>query len=100
MVTHIDWIAIRALHCPHDSIHNIVDVAKASGLGSVAVDGQVLAGKRLVNEIWHHPAIVLTHTWSIGVEDANDAGFERMKTVVGHGQGLGEALGFIVGSAR
>ena len=48
----------------------------------------------------HDAAVVELHARAVGVEDADDAGIDFVIAVVGHGDGLGEALGFVVDGAR
>src|SRR5690242_4624564 len=78
----------------------VADVAKAAGLAAIAVDGEVITAKRLFHEIRDYTAVVQLHTRTIGVKNAHDSGVDRVIALKGHGQGLGEALGFVVDRTR
>jgi len=47
-----------------------------------------------------HSAVVQLQARAVGVEDADDAGIDFVIAVVGHGDGFGEAFGFVVDGAR
>ena len=81
--------SIRSLH-----------IAEAARLLAVAVDGQRLAAQGLADEVGHDAAVVQAHARAIGVEDAHDARLHAVRAVVGHGHGLGKALGLVVDAAR
>jgi hypothetical protein len=53
-----------------------------------------------VEKRWHHAAVIELHARSIGIEDARDIGAKAVLAVIGHGEGLGEALVFVVAGAR
>ena len=46
------------------------------------------------------PTIGGAHAGAVGVEDADDRGVDALLAVVGHGQGLGVALGLVIDAAR
>ena len=83
-----------------DAVNQVGHVAEASRLLPIAVHGERLAGQRLMNEVGQRPAVVEPHARAIGVEDAHDPGIHALRAMVGHGHGLGEALGFIVHAPR
>ncbi len=74
----------------------VLDEAEAPGLLAGAVDGERLAHLCLDEEVRHHPAVAGPEPGTVGVEDAGDADLDPMRPVVGHGHGLGEALGLVV----
>src|ERR1700683_2811485 len=79
-----------------DSINQVRDVTEAASLLAVAVDGDGVAAEGLIEKIRKSAAIVQSHARAVGVEDAHDARVNGVVTVISHGQGFGEALGFIV----
>jgi hypothetical protein len=98
-VADVDRPDLVAVEQSQDAAHLVVDVAEAAGLGAVAVDGDGLAVDRLHQEVRHHPPVVRSHLGPVGVEDANDPHVDAVEPVVGHGDGLGEALGLVVHAA-
>ena len=84
----------------HDAVDEIGDVAEASGLGAVAVDGEGLAVQRLHHEVGDDAAVVGLEAGAVGVEDADQMGVDAVVAVVGHDGGLGESLGLVVDGAR
>ena len=67
---------------------------------AIAEEGEGLALEGLAAEGGDDAAVVGAHAGAVGVEDADDAGFKMVEAVVGHDDGFGEALGFIVDAAR
>ena len=82
-----------------DAVDEVGDVAEAAGLLAVAEDGEGLAAEGLAHEGGHDAAVVEPHARAVGVEDADDLGLDAVVAVVGHGHGLGEALGLVVAAA-
>ncbi len=66
----------------------------------VAKDRQRLSGQGLGQERRDRATVPETHPGPIGIENAYDLGVQLMRPVVRHGNGFGEALGFIVNTAR
>jgi hypothetical protein len=90
---------VIAHHEAVDAFDEVGDVAEAAGLGAVAEDGdRFLEG--LADEGRDDAAVVEAHAFAVGVEDADDAGVDLVLAVVGHGEGFGEAFGFVVAAAR
>ena len=52
--------------------------------------------ERLPHEVRQGPAVVQAHARAVGVEDTHDPRLELVVPVVGHGDGLGKALGLVV----
>ncbi len=63
---------------------------------STAIERDVLAPKRLHDEVADDTAIVGMHAWAIGVEDARHLDLQRVLAVVIKKQGLGATLAFVV----
>ena len=83
-----------------EAVDFVADVAEAAGLAAVAVDGEVFAAQSLLHEVGDDAAVVELHARAVGVEDADDARIDLVIAVIGHGDGFGEALGFVVDRAR
>src|ERR1700733_762994 len=83
-----------------EAVDFVADVAEAASLAAVAVDGEVFAAQSLLHEIRHHAAVIQLQAGSVRVEDAHDARIDLVIAVIGHGYGLGEALGFVVDGTR
>lgn len=84
---------------PVDSLHQVVHVAEGARLGAVPEDGELLAPQGLAHEGGQHAAVVEAHAGAVGVEDPDDARLQAVVHVVGHGDGLLEALGLVVAAA-
>src|SRR4051794_15704858 len=54
-----------ARHQGVEAPDQVVDVTERAGLGAVAVDGQRLAGDRLVQELHRRPPVVLAHARAV-----------------------------------
>ena len=54
----------------------------------------------MFDQIWKGAAILQVHARTVGVENTDNARIDFVGAVVRHGQGFGEALGFIIYSAR
>ena len=99
-VAEIDRFVLVGLRQAVNPFNQIGDVAEAAGLLAIAVDGDGLAGECLMDEIGEGAAVVEAHARAVGIEDADDVRIDGVGAVVGHGHGLGEALGFVVHAAR
>jgi hypothetical protein len=64
------------------------------------VQRQRFAAQGLADEVGNHAAVVGAHAGAVGVEDADDARFEAVLALVGHGQRFGVTFGFVVDGAR
>ena len=93
-------LVLIGIHQPVDALDKIRDVAKASCLPPVAVNGDGLAGQRLVYEVWQRPPVIQAHARTVGIEDAHDVGIHAMVAVIGHHHRFGKSLGFVVNAAR
>src|SRR5205085_7488477 len=62
-----------AVHQALQAIDQVADVAEAASLRAAAVDGDVVAGERLADDVRDHPAVVGAHAGAVGVEDPGDA---------------------------
>ena len=98
-IADIDRIVHRRLHEPPDALDEIGHVGERARLGAVAVYGQGLAPESLADEGGDGAAVREPHAAPIGVEDPHDARVDLMEAVIGHGDGFGEALGFVVDAA-
>ena len=83
-----------------DSIDQIGNETEAAGLLAVAIHGDGLAAESLIDEIGEGAAIVQAHARTVSIKDADDVRVDTVEAVIGHGDGLSEALGFIVNAAR
>ena len=99
-VADVDRSLIIGLREPVDAFDEISDVTETAGLRAVAEHRQWCAFQRLTDECGHNTSIAQPHPRPVCVEDAGDLGVELVNAVVGHGDGLGEPLGFVVHAAR
>src|ERR1039458_8201927 len=79
-VAEIDRKMLLASRQKHDSLDEIVDVAKAARLAAVAVDGERLAAQGLHDEIGDDAPVAGMQARAIGVEDARDARIDGART--------------------
>ena len=63
-------------------------------------DRQWLPSESLINERRHHAAIVYSVSWTVSIENTDYTNIEAMHPVVGHGNRLGIAFGFIIDTTR
>ena len=89
-----------AHHEAIDSFNKVGAITEAAGLAAVAEDGHGFAAEGLADEGGDDAAVVEAHAGAVGVKDADDAGLHFVFAVVSHGEGFGEALGFVVTAAR
>ena len=54
----------------------------------------------MADESRHHAAVIEAHARTVGIENTNDMSVHAVVAVVGHGDGLREALGLIVNATR
>ncbi|MBT9170957.1 MAG: hypothetical protein DDT18_01314 [Actinobacteria bacterium] len=77
-------------------LHQIINITETSGLAAVAIDGDGLVTETLGYEIGDNPAIIEPHARTVGVKDADNSEGQLVLMVIGHGQGFGEPLSFII----
>ena len=87
-------------HQTENSIDQVGDIAEAAGLRTVAENREWLAGEGLADERRHHTAIIEAHAGAISVEDSDDVGVHPVVAVVGHCDGLREALCLVINATR
>lgn len=87
-------------HQSVDSIDQIGDITKTAGLRAITENRERLACERLADECRNNAAVVKAHARTVGIENTNDVRVHAMVAVIGHGDGLRKALGFIVNPAR
>jgi len=83
-----------------EAVDLVADVAEAASLVAGAVDGEVFAAQGLLHEVRDDASVVELQAWAVRIKDADDARIDFVITVVGHGDGFGEALGLVVDRAR
>ena len=83
-----------------DALDQVVDIAEASCLFPVAINGQRLAAQCLHHEVRDHAPIVRMQPRSICVEDARQMSIHAARTVVSHHQRFGIALGLVIHRPR
>src|SRR5262245_25397832 len=83
-----------------ETAHQVVDVAEAPRLRAVAEDRERLARERLAQEGRDRAPVVRAHPRPVRVEDAHDRRVDALLAVIGHREGLGVALRFVVHTAR
>ena len=88
------------VHHFHHGINQVINVAKAAGLLTIAINGDVFALQGLHNEVAHHPAIIGVHAWTISIKDAHYLNVELVLAVVIKKEGFGAALAFVVARAN
>src|SRR5262249_34557305 len=91
-------IAIRALitHQAHETVDEVVHVAKRSRLRALAVNRQRLPAQGLRDEVTDDPAIGGVHARAIGVEDADHADIQPVAALVVVEERLGTALALVI----
>ena len=101
-VTDVDGTGeiVRGIHGSDHRLDQIVDIAEAPGLLTVAVDRDVLAPERLHHEIADHAAVVRLHARPVGVEDPDHLDPELVLAPVVEEQRLCTALALIVAAAN
>src|SRR5690606_10926567 len=67
---------------------------------SIAKDGEIFPSQGLTDKRGQYPPVVKPHPGPIRIEDTHNAGFETMEGVIGHRNGLLEALRLVVYSPR
>ncbi len=83
-----------------DALDEVGDKTERARLGAVAEDGERFPGPGLADEGGHDPAVAGPHPRTVGVENTDDTGVNPVVAVVGHGDGLGKALGLVVHAPR
>ena len=83
-----------------DALHQIVNVTKTACLGARSENGQVFSTQRLSNEGRQDTSIIQAHPWSVRVENPHNPCFHTVVTMVGHGHGFLESLGFVIDASR
>ena len=96
LVPDVHRIVLAGPHEPHDAFHEVLVVAETAGLPPLPEDRQRFSPKRLGDEGRRDAAVRGAHPGTVGVEDPDDPRVDSVFTVVGHGQGLREALGLVV----
>ena len=99
-IADVDGEMLAGVGEAEDAVDEVVDVTERAGLPTVAEHRDGLAGERLAHEGGDRTAVVGAHARAVGVEDAHDRGVDALLAVVGHGEGLGVALGLVVDAAR
>ena len=89
-----------AVHQAHEPFDQVVDMAKASRLQTVAIDGDVLAGDRLADDVRHHSAVIRPHAWAVRVEDSRNPCVATPASEEIEGERLRRSLAFVVAGAR
>ncbi len=98
-VAKIDWLAFVAEHEAAESVYEVVDVTKTSGLGAVAEDSEGAAVEGLREEGGDYAAVVEFHAGAVGIEDSGDVGTEAEFAMVGHGDGFSKTFRFVVATS-
>ena len=83
-----------------DAVDQVGDEAEASGLVAPTENSQGFTAKRLAHHRREHSTVVEPHARSVGVKDPNNPGLHPVVAVVGHRDGLGEALRLVVAASR
>src|SRR2546423_6409930 len=91
---------LAALGEQHEPADQVVDVAEAPRLRTVAEDRDRRALERLAHERRHGAPVVRAHARAVGVEDPDDRGVDALLAVVGHRERLRVALRLVVDAAR
>src|SRR5262249_44965764 len=87
-------------HHPHHGLDQIIDVAEAPRLHTIAVDSDVLTSERLYDEIRNHSPIMLLHAPPRGIENPPHFDSKAMLTPIVEEQCLGAPLALIVARPR
>src|SRR5271165_2611714 len=95
-IADVDWqVFVRAREC-QNALNLVAHEAKAACLQAVAIDCERLAQQCLLHEVGDHAPIVDLQPRPVCIKDANDTRVHVMVAAIGHGCGLGKALGLVV----
>ncbi|GFP24534.1 hypothetical protein HKBW3S09_02001, partial [Candidatus Hakubella thermalkaliphila] len=81
-------------------LHQVINITETSGLAAIAIDGDGVVTETLGYEIGDNPAIIEPNARTVGVKDADNSEGQLVLMVIGHGQGFGEPLSFIIAASR
>src|ERR1019366_4726003 len=98
-VAHVHGVVVPGLGERDQPANEIAHVAEGARLAAVAEDRDRAVRERLAQEGRDRAPIVGAHPRAVGVEDPHDRRVNALLAVVGHGQGLGVALGLVVDAA-
>lgn len=73
-VTQIDGQRVVAIHEANETMDQVIDKLEATGLGTVAVNGNVLILERLDDKIGDDAAIIRVHSWTKPVAEGGVRG--------------------------
>ena len=82
------------------SFNEIVDVANAACLTSIAEHRNILTAKCLGDERWDGSTIINPHPWAVRIENAGNTGIDPMISAVCHRHRLSEAFRLVVHAAN
>jgi len=77
-------------------LNKIIHVAKASGLPTIAIDGDVLSSKGLNDKVTHHATIVRMHARAVGIKNSDDLYLQLMLPPVIKKEGLSTSFSLVV----
>ena len=60
------------IHQPQKSLNQIIDIAKATRLAAIAIDGDVVTSEGLHDKVTDDTAIIRRHTWAVGIKNTHD----------------------------
>lgn len=95
-VTNVDGSGLGAVHQEDETVNQVVDVLERSSLGSITVDGHVLALERLDDKVRDDSAVVGVHPGAERVEDSGNSDIDAVLPHVAVRQGLGDSLALVV----
>ena len=98
-ITDVDGVVFLRCEQLVNASDQIGDIAEAAGLFAIPINGEGFTVESLEDEVGYSAAIIDVHARAVGVEDAHDAGIDAVEAMVGHGEGFGKALGFVVDGA-
>ena len=75
-----------------NAFDQIRNVAEASGLFPFTVNGDWLAGHRLIHEIRQRASVIQSHARAIRIKNSHDARVHTVIPVIGHGDRFGKSF--------
>src|SRR6266545_1307523 len=83
-----------------NTFNQVRHITKRPSLRPIAINSQRIATKCLSHEVLQDPAIVESHPFAVGIENANDMGVQPVITVISHDDRFGKTLGLVITSAE
>lgn len=103
----LTWVAkvhwsdnLLLLHEAHESFDEIVDIAEGSGLGTLAVNREILSLEGLNDEVGDNATIVGKHARTVGIKNTDHADIDAVFAMIVKEERLGCTLPLIIAGAQ